>query len=205
MCDNKVRCEPCRTINLAKQIKQPKPDMQIYDKCAPTQKIECSRVTELPIQPTCLKICRKEDLEVKKPGTKKMPKVPYAHGKLMYAVKAGILVGAVYFTHSQGVWGGQKDVTECVHRWQEYMRSINTRKPPVFDKCGNVVRKESCESLVAPLYSLYKSLVTTCFSGIVKVPMIIKCAYIDYLKALERKEAEEVKERKLKKERSKLQ
>ncbi|KPJ10061.1 hypothetical protein RR48_05696 [Papilio machaon] len=200
MCDNKERCEPCRTINLAKHINQPKPDMQIYDKCTPPRKIECGRVTELPIHPTCINICTKE-LQLK--SAKKLPKVtaPYAHGKLMYLVKAGILVGTAYFTYSQGVWGDQNDSTECIRRWQEYMRSINTRKPPLFDKCGRVVKKENNESLLAPLYSFYKSFVTTCFSGIVKIPVHVKCAYLDYLKALERKEAEEAKERKLRKER----
>ncbi|CAH2045941.1 unnamed protein product, partial [Iphiclides podalirius] len=126
---------------------------------------------------------------------------PYAHGKLMYAVKAGILVGTAYFTYAQGVWGDQNDVTECIRRWQEYIRSINTRKPPIFDQCGNVIKKENNESLLAPVYSIYKSCVTTCFSGVAKMPLVIKCAYIDYLKALERKRAEEEKERKLKKER----
>lgn len=37
------------------------------------------------------------------------------------------------------------------------------------------------------------------FSGVVKVPLIIKCAYIDYLKALEKKQAEDDKERKIRK------
>lgn len=53
--------------------------------------------------------------------------------------QAGILVGSVYFTYSQGVWGDQQDVTECIKRWQEYIRSINTRRPPTFDQCGNVI------------------------------------------------------------------
>lgn len=53
--------------------------------------------------------------------------------------QAGILVGSVYFTCSQGVWGNQQDVTECLKRWQEYARSINTRRPPTFDHCGKVV------------------------------------------------------------------
>ncbi|XP_050354443.1 uncharacterized protein LOC126776185 [Nymphalis io] len=204
MCENlspdRIRCEACRTINLAKHINHPKPDMQIYDKCSPIQKIECSRVTELPLHPTCIKVCTKEEYNLRKSGKKPvLPKMPYAHGKLMYAVKAGILVGAVYFTHTQGIWGDQQDVTECIRRWQEYIRSINTRRPPTFDQCGNVIRKECSESLLAPLYAMYKSFVTTCFSGVVKVPLIIKCAYIDYLKALERRQAELDKERKIKK------
>ncbi|CAK1583353.1 unnamed protein product [Parnassius mnemosyne] len=204
MGDNKVKCEPCRTINLAKHVRQPKPDMQVYEKCTPTQKIECSRVTELPIHPTCLKVCTKEEYCMLQSGKKyALPKkmsVPYAHGKLMYAVKAGILVGAVYFTYTQGVWGDQQDVTECIRRWQEYMRSINTRRPPVYDRCGNVVREENAESFLAPLYSIYKNFITTSFAGVVKVPLIVKCAYLDYLKALERKQADEEKERKLKKQ-----
>lgn len=53
--------------------------------------------------------------------------------------QAGILVGAVYFTYSQGVWGDQQDVTECLRRWAEYIRSINTRRPPTFDQCGKVI------------------------------------------------------------------
>ncbi|CAG4931106.1 unnamed protein product [Parnassius apollo] len=203
MADNKVKCEPCRTINLAKHVNQLKPDMQIYEKCMPTQKIECSRVTELPIHPTCLKVCTKEEYSMLQSGKKHAsPKmsVPYAHGKLMYAVKAGILVGAVYFTYAQGVWGNQQDVTECVRRWQEYMRSINTRRPPVYDRCGHVVREENTESLLAPFYSIYKNFITTSFAGVVKIPLIVKCAYLDYLKALEKKQADEEKERKLKKQ-----
>lgn len=53
--------------------------------------------------------------------------------------QAGILAGALYWTVRQGVWGDQQDVTETVRRWQEYIRSINTRRPPTFDKCGNVI------------------------------------------------------------------
>ncbi|CAH0728112.1 unnamed protein product, partial [Brenthis ino] len=60
-------------------------------------------------------------------------------------------------------------------------------------------RKESSESLLAPLYAMYKGFVTTCFAGVVKVPLIVKCAYIDYLKALEVRQAELDKERKIKK------
>lgn len=37
------------------------------------------------------------------------------------------------------------------------------------------------------------------FKGVVKFPLIIKCAYIDYIKALERRQAELDKERKIKK------
>lgn len=48
MCENlkpdRVRCEPCRTINLAKAGSHPKPDMQMYDKCSPTQRMDCPRV-----------------------------------------------------------------------------------------------------------------------------------------------------------------
>lgn len=53
--------------------------------------------------------------------------------------QAGILAGSLYWTVRQGVWGDQQDVTETMRRWQEYIRSINTRRPPTFDKCGNVV------------------------------------------------------------------
>lgn len=42
MCENenvkidRMRCEACRTINLAKNIQYPKPDMQVYNKtCTP--------------------------------------------------------------------------------------------------------------------------------------------------------------------------
>ncbi|XP_038206962.1 uncharacterized protein LOC119828782 [Zerene cesonia] len=206
MCENlnpdRIRCEPCRTINLAKHVKQPKTDMQIYEKCSPTQKFDCPRVTELPLHPTCIKVCTREEYEARKCGrTLELPKIGpvYAHGKLMYAVKAGILVSAVYFTYTQGIWGNQQDVTECIRRWQEYIRSINTRRPPTFDHCGNVIRKESSESILAPLYSMYKSLVTTCFSGVVKVPLLIKCAYLDYLKALEKMKDDEARERKIRK------
>ncbi|OWR46979.1 uncharacterized protein LOC116773337 [Danaus plexippus] len=205
MCENlsqdRIRCEACRTINLAKNVNQPKPDMQIYEKCSPTQKI-CSRVPELPIHPTCIKVCSKEEYKLRKSGKKltlPVKTVPCPHGKLMYAVKAGILVGAVYFTYTQGVWGDQRDVTECIRRWQEYIRSINTRRPPVFDQCGNVIKKESSESIIAPMYLIYKRIVTTCFEGIVKFPMILKCAYIDYIKALERRQAELDQERKIRK------
>ncbi|XP_072929525.1 uncharacterized protein [Epargyreus clarus] len=206
MCENlspdRIRCEACRTINLAKHIKQPKPDMQIYDKCSPTQRVECARVTELPLHPTCIKVCSKEEYKLKKSGKRlTMPKMtlPYGHGRLMYAVKAGILVGAVYFTYTQGVWGDQQDVTECIRRWQEYLRSINTRRPPVFDQCGNIVRRETTDTFLAPIYSMYKTAVTTCFAGVVKVPLIIKCAYFDYLEALRKKQAEDDLERKIRK------
>lgn len=41
-CDNlkheRVRCDVCRTINLAKHLKRPKPDMQMYEKCAPRER-----------------------------------------------------------------------------------------------------------------------------------------------------------------------
>ncbi|KAM3958096.1 uncharacterized protein ACR2FA_007890 [Aphomia sociella] len=208
MCENlktdRIRCEACRTINLAKHVKHPKPDMQIYEKCSPAETLDCARVTELPLNPTCIKVCSKEEYQLRKSGKKlTMPKMPlpYEHGKLMYAVKAGILVGAVYFTYTQGVWGGQQDVTECIRRWQEYIRSINTRRPPIFDKCGNVIRKENSESVLAPFYSMYKEVVTTCFAGVVKVPLLIKCAYIDYLKALAKKEEEANRERKIRKNR----
>lgn len=60
--------------------------------------------------------------------------------RFVYAPRqAGIIVGSLYFTYTQGVWGDQRQVTECIRRWQEYYRSINTRRPPVFDKCGNVI------------------------------------------------------------------
>ncbi|KOB72629.1 Interleukin-12 receptor subunit beta-2 [Operophtera brumata] len=126
MCDNlntgRVRCDVCRTINLAKHVK-PNPDMQMYDKCSPPVKVDCGRVTQLPLNPTCIRVCTKEEYNLKKGGKK----------------IAGILVGAVYFTYSQGVWGEQRDVTECIRRWQEYVRSINTRRPPTFDSCGKVI------------------------------------------------------------------
>lgn len=41
MCENenvkidRMRCEACRTINLAKHSEHPKPDMQVYNKCTP--------------------------------------------------------------------------------------------------------------------------------------------------------------------------
>ncbi|KAG6463158.1 hypothetical protein O3G_MSEX013708 [Manduca sexta] len=144
MCENldpnRVRCDVCRTINLAKHVKHPKPDMQIYEKCRPVEKVPCTRVTELPLNPTCIKVCTKEEYKLKKGGKTVVPRMPYyAHGKLLYAVKAGLLVGSVYFTYTQGVWGDQQDVTECLKRWQEYIRSINTRRPPTFDQCGNVI------------------------------------------------------------------
>lgn len=48
MCENlntsHVRCDVCRTINLAKHVK-PNPDMQMYDKCSPAEKIDCVRCT----------------------------------------------------------------------------------------------------------------------------------------------------------------
>ncbi|KAL0819893.1 hypothetical protein ABMA28_007905 [Loxostege sticticalis] len=206
MCDNlkadRIRCEACRTINLAKHIRHQKPDMQIYDKCTPAQKIDCSGIPELALNPTCIKVCTREEYNLRKSGKKlTMPKMPlpYGHGKIMYAVKAGILVGAVYFTYTQGIWGDQQDVTECIRRWQEYLRSINTRRPPTFDARGCVIKKDNNESLLAPVYMIYKEIVTSCFSGVVKVPLLIKCAYVDYLKALERKEAEAALERKIKK------
>ncbi|KAJ0173801.1 hypothetical protein K1T71_010950 [Dendrolimus kikuchii] len=201
MCENqdRVKCDVCRTINLAKHVKQPKPDMQMYEKCSPVEKMPCSRVTELPLNPTCIKVCTREEYKMKR-SKPIVPRLPYyAHGKLMYVVKAGILVGSVYFTYTQGVWGDQQDVTECIRRWQEYVRSINTRRPPTFDQCGNVIRKDSTESILAPMYALYKGVVTTCCAGVVKVPLLIKCAYVDYLKALAKKREEEDKERKIRK------
>ncbi|KOB66766.1 Uncharacterized protein OBRU01_20776, partial [Operophtera brumata] len=60
-------------------------------------------------------------------------------------------------------------------------------------------KKEGTESPVAPLYAIYKNCVTTCFSGVVKVPLLIKCAYFDYLKALEKKQAQDDLERKIRK------
>ncbi|KAL0869356.1 hypothetical protein ABMA27_007607 [Loxostege sticticalis] len=158
--------------------------------------------SELALNPTCIKVCTREEYNLRKSGKKlTMPKMPlpYGHGKIMYAVKAGILVGAVYFTYTQGIWGDQQDVTECIRRWQEYLRSINTRRPPTFDARGCVIKKDNNESLLAPVYMIYKEIVTSCFSGVVKVPLLIKCAYVDYLKALERKEAEAALERKIKK------
>ncbi|XP_060805305.1 uncharacterized protein LOC106129496 [Amyelois transitella] len=206
MCENlkqdRIRCEACRTINLAKHVKHPKPDMQIYEKCTP-EKI-CVPVQEVPLNPTCIKVCDKEEFKLRKSGKAKkiaMPKMPlpYAHGKLMYAVKAGILVGAVYFTYTQGVWGDQQDVSECLRRWSEYIRSINTRRPPSFDLCGNVIKKESTESILAPIYLMYKEVVTTCFSGVVKVPLLFKCAYVAYLDAMKKKEEQANIERKIRK------
>ncbi|XP_026734494.1 uncharacterized protein LOC113498616 [Trichoplusia ni] len=196
----RVRCDVCRTINLAKHVKHPKPDMQMYEKCTPVEKYSCPRVAELPLKPTCIKVCSREEFKLKRSGQAVvMPRMPhYVHGKLLYAVKAGILIGSVYFTYTQGVWGDQQEVTECLRRWQEYIRSINTRRPPIFDHCGNVIKKDTVESFVAPLYAMYKSAVTTCFAGVVKVPLIIKCAYLDYLKALEKKHEEAALERKLK-------
>ncbi|XP_050666103.1 uncharacterized protein LOC126966185 [Leptidea sinapis] len=206
MCENlspsRIRCEACRTINLAKHLNQPKPNMQVYDKCSPTQRVACPQVPELPLQPTCIKVCTKEEYRAKTcPGLYGPKKVPltYPHGKLMYGVKAGILLGAVYFTYSQGIWGDQQDVTECLCRWQEYIRSINTRRPPVFDEFGNVIRKEATESILAPAYSIYKTIVTTCFAGVVKVPVLMKCAYVDYLKALKKKQEHDDRERKIRK------
>ncbi|KAI8425351.1 hypothetical protein MSG28_007112 [Choristoneura fumiferana] len=201
MCDKKpgYPCEACRTINLAKDPKL-KPDMQMYDKCSPTKKIDCGRVTELPIKPTCIKVCTKEEYHEMRMGGKKVVKVGplgYGHGKMMYAIKAGLLVGAVYFTYTQGVWGDQQDVTECMARWSEYVRSLNTRRPPVFDACGKVIRKENPESIIAPLYSMYKEFVTNFFSGVVKLPLVVKCAYFDYLKEMERKAQEDLKERRI--------
>ncbi|CAB3246347.1 unnamed protein product [Arctia plantaginis] len=202
MCDkNRVSCDVCRTINLAKHVKQPKPEMHIYDKCTPVQKFVCPTVTELPLKPTCIKICTKEEYKIRKTGHKPLQYKPpyYGHGKCMYAVKAGILAGSIYFTYTQGIWGDQREVTECLRRWSEYIRSLNTRRPPTFDHCGNVIKKDSVDSLLAPVYNLYKSFVTTCFSGVVKVPLLIKCAYLEYLKELERKHADAVKERQIRK------
>ncbi|CAG9789104.1 unnamed protein product [Diatraea saccharalis] len=155
MCENlkadRIRCEACRTINLAKHVKYPKPDMQLYDKCSPAQRIDCSQIPELPIRPTCIKVCTKEEYNLRKSGKKTVTKIPvpyYPHGKLMYAVKAGILVGAVYFTYTQGIWGNQQDTTECIRRWQEYFRSINTRRPPSFDQCGRIIVRMKLEWLL---------------------------------------------------------
>ncbi|XP_035449467.1 uncharacterized protein LOC118275565 [Spodoptera frugiperda] len=196
---DRLKCDVCRTINLAKHLKHPKPNMQMYEKCPQTEKYSIRE--EYHLHPTCIKVCTKEEYKMKKSGQSPVvPRVPhYVHGKLMYAVKAGIIVGSLYFTYTQGVWGDQRQVTECIRRWQEYYRSINTRRPPVFDKCGNVIKKDTVESILGPAYSLYKSAVTTCFAGVVKVPLLIKCAYFDYLKALEKKAEEEARERKLKK------
>ncbi|KAL4711745.1 hypothetical protein ACJJTC_015811 [Scirpophaga incertulas] len=205
MCDNlksdRIRCEACRTINLAKNMRAQKPDMQVSEKCTPLKRPDCSQIPEQRINPTCIRVCSKEEYKLRKSGKKAPPKITvphYAHGKFMYGVKAGLLVGAVYFTYTQGVWGDQQDVTECIRRWQEYIRSINTRMPPSYDQCGKVIRKDNQESLLAPIYTMYKEIVTSCFSGVVKVPLLVKCAYIDYLKALERKEKEAVMERKIK-------
>lgn len=48
--------------------------------------------SELPIQPTCIKVCTKEEYQLKQSGKKILPKTsrPYAHGKLMYAVKVSV-------------------------------------------------------------------------------------------------------------------
>ncbi|KAJ8713840.1 hypothetical protein PYW08_007460 [Mythimna loreyi] len=203
-CDNlkqeRIRCDVCRTINLAKHLKRTKPDMQIYEKCTPSEKF-CPASPHHPLTPTCIKVCSKEEYKIRKGGkTVALPSIPhYVHGKLMYAIKAGIIVGSIYFTYTQGVWGDQRDVTECVRRWQEYVRSINTRRPPVFDQCGNVIRKDTVENVMGPVYTMYKSAVTTCFAGVVKVPILIKCAYFDYLKALEKKKDDYEKEKKIKK------
>ncbi|PZC74554.1 uncharacterized protein LOC110379533 [Helicoverpa armigera] len=195
----RVRCDVCRTINLAKHLKHPKPDMQMYEKCAPREKF-CPQ-PDIPLHPTCIKVCSRHEYKMKKSGqTVAIPRMPYyVHGKLLYAIKAGIIVGSLYFTYTQGVWGDQREVTECLRRWSEYLRSINTRRPPVFDQCGNVIKKDTVETMAGPLYSIYKSAVTTCFAGVVKVPLLIKCAYFDYLKAMEKKKMEEEMERKLKK------
>ncbi|XP_049878076.1 uncharacterized protein LOC126375221 [Pectinophora gossypiella] len=207
MCDDncanlkpdRMRCEAARTINMAKYIQQHKPNMQIYEKCVPPPP-PCISLPEMPVNPTCIRVCNKEEYKLRTcPPKISLPHVPIGHGKLMYAVKAGLLVGAVYFTYSQGVWGDQQDVTECARRWQEYMRSFNTRRPPNFDKCGKVIVKETTDSLIAPLYAIYKELVTTIFAGVVKFPTILKCMYTNYLKALEQKDLEEAKERKIRK------
>ncbi|XP_063539291.1 uncharacterized protein LOC134748437 [Cydia strobilella] len=209
MCDNqnvkadRIRCEACRTINLATDKYNPKPSMELYNKCTPVRKPDCGgRFTELPLNPTCIRVCPRHEVLARMKGElpPKMCPVPYGHGKLMYAVKAGLLVGAVYFTYTQGVWGDQRDVTEAIARWQEYIRSMNTRRPPVFDKCGLVIKKENPESIIAPAYALYKHFVTLCFAGIVKLPQILKCQYLEYLKAIHKKKLDEIRERKLRKQ-----
>ncbi|CAG9105963.1 unnamed protein product [Plutella xylostella] len=177
-------CEPCRTINLAKPIKMDKPDMGMYEKDCSGIKVQCPQ-PDRPLRPTCIKVCTNENEKGK--GVPRPPPPPYyAHGKLMWGVKAGILAGAIYFTYKQGVWGDQREAMECLDRWSEYAKSLNTRRPPQFDKCGNVIKTEGGVSLLQPVYIIYKEIITTCFSGVVKIPMMIKCAYTDYVTALER-------------------
>ncbi|KAJ2942074.1 hypothetical protein O0L34_g10991 [Tuta absoluta] len=193
-------CEPCRTINLAR-TRERKPDMQLYDKCKMRQ--PCIPIAELPVNPVCIKVCDREEYircTCPKPTVKTYPHI--GHGKLMYVVKAGLLAGAVYFTYAQGIWGDQRDVDECMRRWQEYMRSLSTRRPPTFDKCGKVVAKETSDTILGPLYNMYKAAVTTVFAGVVKFPSIIKCMYLDYQKTMMQKEIEEAKERKIRRKSS---
>ncbi|XP_026315022.1 uncharacterized protein LOC113226565 isoform X2 [Hyposmocoma kahamanoa] len=142
---------------------------------------------KMPMNPACIKVCSKEEYWKRVRGIKPpKPPLPHiGHGKIIYLVKAGILAGSLYWTVRQGVWGDQQDVTETMRRWQEYIRSINTRRPPAFDKCGNVILKEQ-DSIISPIYALYKSFVTNIFSGIYKFPVVIKCMYIDYLNELEK-------------------
>lgn len=47
MCDKKVavRCDVCRTINLAKDVRFPKADMVKYGKCTPTMEPDCGQFT----------------------------------------------------------------------------------------------------------------------------------------------------------------
>lgn len=35
---DRLKCDVCRTINLAKHLKHPKPNMQMYEKCPQTEK-----------------------------------------------------------------------------------------------------------------------------------------------------------------------
>lgn len=47
-------------------------------------------VSELALNPTCIKVCTREEYNLRKSGKKlTMPKMPlpYGHGKIMYAVK----------------------------------------------------------------------------------------------------------------------
>lgn len=45
-------------------------------------------ILELPLAPTCIKVCNREEFKLSKSGKKPaIPKVPYGHGKMMYAVK----------------------------------------------------------------------------------------------------------------------
>lgn len=206
MCENlkadRVRCGGCKTINLANTASHPKPNMEVYEKpCTPPVKMEC-KPPDLVVHPTCIKVCSKDELKLCQQGkSMPLPKRPVIapHGKIAYLVKAGILVGTAFFTYNQGVWGEQAQAVECWSRWKEYMKSINSRQPPTFDACGNVVKTEIGGSLIAPLYDFYKDIITSCFSGVVKLPQILKCAYIDYLKAAEKRKDELARERKLKK------